>query len=80
MRFSMKLGGLICEDCRSNDHSATMISRGTIASLVHIERSSWDKALRLKLNSITKRELKYILNNFLIFHLERYIKAAKYLK
>ena len=80
MRFSMKLGGLICEDCRSNDHSATMVSRGTIASLVHIERGAWDKALRLKLSTMTRRELKYILNNFLIFHLERHIKATKYLK
>ncbi len=80
MRFSVKLGGLVCENCRSNDHSAHMVTRGTIASLAHIERSGWSKALRLKLSPMIEKELKYILNNFLVFHIDRHIKAAKYLK
>ena len=79
MQFSMKLGGLVCEDCRANDHSATAISRGTIASLVHIERNHWESALRLHLTALTKKELKYILNNFLVYHLERHLKATRFL-
>jgi DNA repair protein RecO (recombination protein O) len=79
MQFSMKLGGLLCEDCRPNDRAATAISQGTIASLVHIERYSWEHVLRLKLTALTKKELKYILNNFLVYHLERHIKATRFL-
>jgi len=79
MQFSMKLGGLLCEDCRANDRAATAVSRGTIASLVHIEKNSWEHALRLKLTALTKKELKYILNNFLVYHLERHLKATRFL-
>lgn len=80
MQFSMKLGGLLCEDCRANDRTATAISRGTIASLVHIERNIWEHVLRLKLTVLTKKELKYILNNFLVYHLERHLKATRFLQ
>jgi len=79
-KFSMKLGGLICSNCLENDHSAHAITKGAIASLLHIERSDWEKTLRLGLSTSIKRELKYILNNFLVFHLEKQIKSAKYLK
>ena len=80
MRFSMKLGGLVCEDCRANDHSATALSKGTIASLLHIERHGWRDVLRLKLTALTRKELKFILNNFLVYHFERHIKSARYLQ
>lgn len=79
MQFSMKLGGLLCEGCRPNDHAATAISQGTIASLVHIERYSWEHVLRLKLTKLTQRELKYVLNHFLVYHLERHLKATRFL-
>ncbi|MCX5681382.1 MAG: DNA repair protein RecO, partial [Candidatus Omnitrophica bacterium] len=46
MRFSMKLGGLICEDCHANDQTATPLSRGTVASLLHIERYPLKDILR----------------------------------
>jgi DNA repair protein RecO (recombination protein O) len=79
MRFSMKLGGLLCEDCRANDLSATALSRGTVASLLHIERYSLKDILRLKLTALTRKELKFILNNFLIYHIDRHIKSTRYL-
>ncbi len=79
-RFSHQLGGLICPACKIQDTSAQPVSRGVIASLLHIEKSSWENCLRLGLSASIKRELKYILNNFLVFHLERPLKSAKYLK
>lgn len=79
MHFSMKLGGLICENCYSNDNTATHVSRGTIASLVHIEKNAWEDILRLKLTALTQKELKFILNNFLVYHLEKHLKATRFL-
>ncbi|HOD12374.1 MAG TPA: DNA repair protein RecO [Candidatus Omnitrophota bacterium] len=79
MHFSMKLGGLICENCYGNDHAATHVSRGTIASLVHIEKGEWKNILRLRLTALTQKELKFILNNFLVYHLERHMKSARFL-
>jgi DNA repair protein RecO (recombination protein O) len=79
MKFSMKVGGLLCPDCYANDHEAVIISGGAIASLVHIEKSAWSHALRLRLDTNIQKELKYVLNNFLIFHLERQIKSSRYI-
>ena len=78
-RFSMRLGGLLCGDCRNNDVSAGPISRGTIASILHLEKNDWRGSMRLGLAQSIQKELKYILNNFLVFHLERPIRTARYL-
>lgn len=78
-RFSLRLGGLICSDCKSVDPGANFISKGAIASILHIEQNTWARCLRLGLSKPIKKELKYILNNFLVFHLERPIKTARYL-
>ena len=77
-RFSMQLGGLVCDACRPSGSDASLISRGTVASILHIEQSEWDKSLRLGLSMMIKKELKFILNNFLVFHLEKNLRSAKY--
>lgn len=78
-RFSLQLGGLVCQNCKLNDPAAGLISKGTVASIMHIENNDWQKSLRLGLSAATKKELRYILNNFLVFHLERPLKTTKYL-
>jgi DNA repair protein RecO (recombination protein O) len=79
VRFSHQMGGLICAHCKTTDTSAAPISKGTIASILHIEKASWEGSLRLGFSQTTKRELKHVLNNFLVFHLEKYLKSEKYL-
>ena len=78
-RFSLKSGGLICSHCSTSESHFTMVSKGTIASILHIERNNWLKSIQLGLTNTVRKELKYILNNFLVYHLGRNIKAAKYL-
>ena len=78
-RFSMAQGGLICPDCPSHDHTAHFISKGTIASIIHIEQSSFALSLRLGLTATSRKELRYILNNFLVYHLEKRLKSARFL-
>ena len=78
-RFSLSKGGLLCIKCQIQDLTATPISGGSVASIIHIEKSPWEGCLRLGLSESIKRELKYILNNFLVFHLERQLKTQRYL-
>ena len=78
-RFSLNLGGLLCRDCPSSETTFTNISQGTIASVYHIEQNNWQKCLRLGLTRPVKSELKYLLNNFLVYHLEKKIKTARFL-
>ncbi len=78
-RFSHKLGGLICDDCPTQETNFTVISQGTILSILHIEQSSWPRAVKLGLTKSVKEELKTTLNGFLVYHLEKHLKSAKYL-
>jgi len=78
-RFSMALGGLVCEKCSSHEKSFTLVSKGTISSILHLEANSWAEAIRLGLTKLTRRELNYILSHFLMYHLERRLKSARFL-
>ncbi|MBU0467627.1 MAG: DNA repair protein RecO [Candidatus Omnitrophica bacterium] len=78
-RFSMTSGGLICSNCPTKETSFNVISKGAIASILHIEQGQWDDCLRLGLTESVRKELKYILNNFLIYHLEKRIRSSKFL-
>ncbi|MCR4338187.1 MAG: DNA repair protein RecO [Candidatus Omnitrophica bacterium] len=79
-KFSLKDGGLICLQCPTFNTEVYMISPGTVASILHVERSEWVSVLKLRLTESVKRELKYVLNNFLVFHLGRQLQSVKYLK
>ncbi|MBN2830654.1 MAG: DNA repair protein RecO [Candidatus Omnitrophica bacterium] len=76
-KFSLKMGGLLCPKCYFKDLSARAIFRGTIASILHIERNDFKTNLNLGLNPQIKKELDVILNAFLNFHLERELKSQK---
>jgi DNA repair protein RecO (recombination protein O) len=78
-RFSLALGGLLCEGCLKKDFSSRAIFRGTVASIMHIEKNDFDNGLKLGLNPQIKRELTMILNAFLNFHLEKELKSQKVL-
>lgn len=78
-RFSMRLGGLVCPLCPTAETTFMLVSRGAISSMLHIEKMPWRTALRLGLTSSVRKELKYILNTFLVYHLEKKIKSEKLL-
>lgn len=70
-RFSLKLGGLLCERCLSKDIKSRNVFRGTVASILHIEKNDFDSVLRLGINQAIKKELNQVLDAFLEFHLPR---------
>ena len=78
-RFSLRLGGLLCGVCKDSAGEATPISLGAVASILHIQRNNWDAALRLGMAPFIKKELKYVLNHFLVFHLERQLRSTRFL-
>ncbi|MDD5196408.1 MAG: DNA repair protein RecO [Candidatus Omnitrophica bacterium] len=78
-KFSLSLGGLLCEKCYHKDTSSRSIFRGTIASVLYIEKNNLKNNLNLGLNPQIKKELEIILNAFLNFHLERELKSQRVL-
>lgn len=78
-KFSLSLGGLLCPRCYLKDTASRSIFRGTVASILHIERNDFRTNLNLGLNPQIKKELELILNAFLNFHLERELKSQRIL-
>lgn len=78
-KFSLLLGGLLCARCQQKDASSRSIYRGTVASILHIEKNDFKTNLNLGLNPQIKRELNMILTAFLNFHLEKELKSQKVL-
>lgn len=78
-KFSTHLGGILCAHCNHVDTHAKEVLKGTIASIEYIEKSDWQKSLKLKLSSIIAKELEAILKNFLEVHLDKKSKARKFL-
>ncbi len=76
-KFSLAQGGLLCPRCMSKDPAARGIFRGTIATVLHIEKNSFANSLNLGMNPQIKKELDLILNAFLNFHLGRELKSQK---
>ncbi|MDD5116240.1 MAG: DNA repair protein RecO [Candidatus Omnitrophica bacterium] len=76
-KFSLSMGGLLCPRCMQKDPSSRSIFRGTIATVLHIERNAFSASLNLGMNPQIKKELDLILNSFLSFHLGRELKSQK---
>jgi len=74
-KFSVIFGGLLCEKCSPKDMKARSIFRGTVASILHIERNDLKTNLNLGLNPQIKKELDFVLNQFLNFHLGKKLKS-----
>jgi DNA repair protein RecO (recombination protein O) len=78
-KFSLMMGGLLCPRCFAKDPASRSIFRGTIATVLHIEKNDFRSNLNLGLNPQIKKELDLILNAFLNFHLEKELKSQRVL-
>ncbi len=76
-KFSFVFGGLLCSSCYPKDLKSRTIFRGTVASILHIEKNDFRSNLNLGMNPQIKKELNIILNAFLTFHLEKELKSQK---
>jgi DNA repair protein RecO (recombination protein O) len=76
-KFSLSMGGLLCPRCMQKDPTSRSIFRGTIATVLHIERNAFSASLNLGMNPQIKKELDLILNSFLSFHLGKELKSQK---
>ncbi len=76
-KFSLNMGGLLCPKCNRKDTSARSIFKGTVATILHIERNDLKSNLNLGMNPQIKKELDLVLNSFLNFHLGRELKSQR---
>lgn len=77
IRFSLSLGGLLCSRCPRKDPKSRAIFRGTVASIQYIQKNPLQNTLSLGLNPQIKKELCFILDSFITFHLGRKMKSQE---
>jgi hypothetical protein len=70
----------LCPKCSGKDPAARNIFRGTIATILHIEKNDLKSNLNLGMNPQIKKELELVLNAFLNFHLGRTLKSQPVLQ
>lgn len=77
--FSVKRGGLLCRRCAPGEGSSSDVLKGTIASILHMEESSWQQALRLGLTGRIREELHRLISSFIEFHLQVKPRSKEFL-
>ncbi len=77
IKFSLSLGGLLCPKCFPKDFKARSIFRGTVATIMHIEKNDFSASLTLGMNPQIKKELDLVLNSFLNFHIGRELRSER---
>jgi len=78
-RFSFRHGGLICSACLKTDADSHSIMPGTVRFIEHVRGVEFEKVSRIKVSAEVGKELEAILRKFLDYHIERRLKAVKFL-
>jgi len=78
--FSIRLSGLLCGACRRTDVQAIPFSKGATASINMIRRQSIKQFGRLELTKGIARELKLLLDRFIVYHLGELMRTQEFIK
>ncbi len=78
--FSASLGGAICPACRSPVVDARPISMTALKYLRHFQRSSYQDAARVRLDSQLNIEIERIMHFYLTYILERGLNSPSFLR
>ncbi len=80
MRFSSRLGGMLCGNCDDRDTRALPVSRGTYRALLHLEQVPPERLKRLRLPAVVRAELRRCLTGYVTYLLERRPRALDFLE
>jgi len=79
-RFSLSLGGVLNEECWGADESALRVSLGSILTVQHLQSSDFPDLSRLKLNKLSSKELKLVLESYIKYTLVKNLKSLEFLE
>ncbi len=79
-KFSCRLGGILNNECWGADESAFQVSLGTILTIQHLQTSDFSNLSRLKLNKLSSKELKLVLESYIKYTLVKNLKSLEFLE
>lgn len=79
-RFSIQLGGALCENCFNHDANAVEISKGTVNFIEHVKNAPYERASMVKVSRIVGKELEGILRRFVDYHLQSKLNTIEFMR
>ena len=78
--FSVRHGGVLCDDCENRDGAALTITPGSCELLKMLRKSEWERFNRIRASTQNHQELKRVLGSFIEYHTERHLKSLKFIE
>ena len=79
-KFSCRLGGILNNECWRADESAPRVSLGTVLTIQHLQTSDFSNLSRLKLNKLSSKELKLVLESYIKYTLVKNLKSLDFVE
>jgi DNA repair protein RecO (recombination protein O) len=77
--FSAEDGGMLCPGCGENQRGARPIALGTLKVLRYLQTRGYDECARLQLQPSTRAQVEEVLQQYLVYLLERRLKSIEFL-
>ncbi len=78
--FSVALGGVLCPQCNNEDPSASRVNAGIIALWKKLATTDLKVFTRLKASSSHNNDLQRLVQEYVLYHLEKRLKSLKFLQ
>jgi len=79
-RFSLSLGGVLCEGCFKKDKKARQVLKGSINFISHIEKLPLAKTTNIKVSKLVGKDTERILESFIRYHLDANLRSLSFIK
>ena len=80
LAFSVRHGGILCENCEYRDTSTVSLLPGSCALLKMLRKSELKGLNRIRASERNHRELKRALGHFIEYHTERKLKSLRFIE
>lgn len=77
LRFSTRLGGLLCENCEHHDSSASQLARGSCELMKYLRTCDLARLDRVQASKLNHRQLRLALSRFISYHTELTLKSLE---
>lgn len=78
--FSIRLGGLLCPDCRGTDIQAMPFSKGAAATINMLRRQQINQLGRSTIAVVIVKELSRLLDRFILYHFGEQLRTQEFIK
>jgi len=80
LRFSLSLGGVLCEKCLTRDKAARPVLPGTVNFISRVEELPFQKIKQVKVAKPVGAEVERILKNFINYHVDIRPRSMEFIR